>query len=258
MAEASGSKSKLKRKKSCVEEQQADICSRITPKRSGVGQPSTDGATGADRSWLPAAAAWWNQLQPPAVESLWAFTLMSALPYLQNQRWDQVPDLPSPPAEEPTAAEAGEQWRVDLCSEVPPFPEQSPPPSPSGLDRQSFSSSQDSVPVQTRGPSSTSRPGPSQRPTGHRWDKAASSSSGQQRPRDQEQQSERLQTQFEKVFNQPISTCEEKEKMQSVKEEEALQSCPMCLHVFPAGFTQMEQDSHLAQCLSMMNEDMTW
>ncbi|XP_066547327.1 uncharacterized protein LOC136713973 isoform X2 [Amia ocellicauda] len=37
-----------------------------------------------------------------------------------------------------------------------------------------------------------------------------------------------------------------------------IQSCPMCLVPFPAGFTQMDCDSHLAQCLSEMNEDITW
>lgn len=37
-----------------------------------------------------------------------------------------------------------------------------------------------------------------------------------------------------------------------------LPSCPMCLLAFPLGFTQMERDSHLAQCLSDMNIDMTW
>ncbi|XP_058498149.1 uncharacterized protein si:ch73-70k4.1 [Solea solea] len=39
---------------------------------------------------------------------------------------------------------------------------------------------------------------------------------------------------------------------------ERMQSCPMCLLVFPVGFTQMDCDGHLAQCLSEMNMDMTW
>ncbi|KAK6303160.1 hypothetical protein J4Q44_G00256140 [Coregonus suidteri] len=38
----------------------------------------------------------------------------------------------------------------------------------------------------------------------------------------------------------------------------AMQSCPMCLVPFPAGFTQMDCDSHLAKCLSEMTVDMTW
>ncbi|XP_024257567.1 translation initiation factor IF-2 [Oncorhynchus tshawytscha] len=38
----------------------------------------------------------------------------------------------------------------------------------------------------------------------------------------------------------------------------AMQSCPMCLVPFPAGFTQMDCDSHLAKCLSEMTLDMTW
>ncbi|XP_038865898.1 uncharacterized protein si:ch73-70k4.1 [Salvelinus namaycush] len=38
----------------------------------------------------------------------------------------------------------------------------------------------------------------------------------------------------------------------------SMQSCPMCLVPFPAGFTQMDCDSHLAKCLSEMTVDMTW
>ncbi|XP_018592055.1 Fanconi anemia core complex-associated protein 20 [Scleropages formosus] len=39
---------------------------------------------------------------------------------------------------------------------------------------------------------------------------------------------------------------------------DSLESCPMCLMRFPAGFSQMDCDSHLAKCLSEMNEDITW
>ncbi|XP_028848441.1 forkhead box protein C1 isoform X2 [Denticeps clupeoides] len=37
-----------------------------------------------------------------------------------------------------------------------------------------------------------------------------------------------------------------------------LDCCPMCLMPFPAGFSQMDCDGHLAQCLSDMNTDMVW
>ncbi|KAF7695738.1 uncharacterized protein si:ch73-70k4.1 [Silurus meridionalis] len=37
-----------------------------------------------------------------------------------------------------------------------------------------------------------------------------------------------------------------------------LECCPMCLSSFPARFSQMECDSHLAQCLSEMNVDVVW
>ncbi|XP_051963993.1 keratin, type I cytoskeletal 9 [Xyrauchen texanus] len=37
-----------------------------------------------------------------------------------------------------------------------------------------------------------------------------------------------------------------------------LECCPMCLMPFHAGFSQMECDAHLAQCLSEMNEDIAW
>ncbi|XP_017537289.1 uncharacterized protein si:ch73-70k4.1 [Pygocentrus nattereri] len=40
--------------------------------------------------------------------------------------------------------------------------------------------------------------------------------------------------------------------------EPKLECCPMCLMPFPAGFSQMECDCHLAQCLSEMNADVVW
>ncbi|KAG9270150.1 hypothetical protein AMEX_G15068 [Astyanax mexicanus] len=40
--------------------------------------------------------------------------------------------------------------------------------------------------------------------------------------------------------------------------EPKLECCPMCLMPFPAGFSQMDCDGHLAQCLSEMNMDMVW
>ncbi|XP_012705666.2 Fanconi anemia core complex-associated protein 20 [Fundulus heteroclitus] len=273
------SKSKLKRKKSSVEDQQSDLCPRGTPTRTSVTPLSRDGATNTDRSSLPAAASWWNNLQPPAVESLWAFTLISALPHLQNQLWDPVPDLPFPPAARPVPPKVEEQWRYDLFIEVPPFPENCPaiPVIPPDLEPQSVSSSQETVPLQSRpslklpdrGPPSHSRqsldqqtepPHPllcrSQSSTLHRLEKAALSSAGQPRDkREEETRSRPSPTQLDP----PVCAGAEEEVLSVRKhDEEALQSCPMCLHVFPAGFMQMERDSHLAQCLSEMNVDMTW
>nr|XP_061802199.1 Fanconi anemia core complex-associated protein 20-like [Nerophis lumbriciformis] len=40
--------------------------------------------------------------------------------------------------------------------------------------------------------------------------------------------------------------------------QEKLNSCPMCLLVFPVEASQMDRDCHLAQCLSEMNVDMSW
>ncbi|KAK2841515.1 hypothetical protein Q7C36_013094 [Tachysurus vachellii] len=37
-----------------------------------------------------------------------------------------------------------------------------------------------------------------------------------------------------------------------------LECCPMCLMLFPAGSSQLECDGHLAQCLSEMNVDVVW
>ncbi|XP_048417547.1 uncharacterized protein si:ch73-70k4.1 [Stegostoma tigrinum] len=43
-----------------------------------------------------------------------------------------------------------------------------------------------------------------------------------------------------------------------VEGELELESCPMCLMQFPAGFTVLEVDSHLAKCLSESTEDVIW
>ncbi|XP_028663309.2 uncharacterized protein si:ch73-70k4.1 [Erpetoichthys calabaricus] len=37
-----------------------------------------------------------------------------------------------------------------------------------------------------------------------------------------------------------------------------LSSCPLCLLQFPARYSQMEIDGHLAKCLSEMNDDILW
>eukprot|EP00066_Takifugu_rubripes_P030471 XP_011619737.1 PREDICTED: Fanconi anemia-associated protein of 20 kDa [Takifugu rubripes] len=37
-----------------------------------------------------------------------------------------------------------------------------------------------------------------------------------------------------------------------------LQRCPMCCLLFPSGFSQMDLDTHLALCLSEVRTDMTW
>ncbi|XP_007570135.1 Fanconi anemia core complex-associated protein 20 [Poecilia formosa] len=277
MAE-NGSKSKLKRKRSSAEEPKSGLGSLGTAERSGAAPLSRDGAAHPDRCRPPAAAAaWWNMSQPPAVESLWAFTLMSALPHLQNQLWDPVPDLPLPPAARPATPKVEEQWTYDLFSDAPPFPEDGPltPGLPSDPDRQRASSPQEISPVQTRpsgktsdkGPPSDSRQSPEQRAEPPRalsriqnWEKAAPSSAGEPRVGgEQEQWSGRLVAESLKVSNPSVSPGGEEEEQSASKHEEGtLQSCPMCLHVFPSGFTQMERDGHLAQCLSELSVDMTW
>nr|3WWQ_C Chain C, Fanconi anemia-associated protein of 20 kDa [Homo sapiens]3WWQ_F Chain F, Fanconi anemia-associated protein of 20 kDa [Homo sapiens]3WWQ_I Chain I, Fanconi anemia-associated protein of 20 kDa [Homo sapiens]3WWQ_L Chain L, Fanconi anemia-associated protein of 20 kDa [Homo sapiens] len=38
----------------------------------------------------------------------------------------------------------------------------------------------------------------------------------------------------------------------------ALRSCPMCQKEFAPRLTQLDVDSHLAQCLAESTEDVTW
>ncbi|XP_076597948.1 uncharacterized protein LOC143327479 [Chaetodon auriga] len=213
------SKSKLKRKKSSFsEDHHPETSSRGTLSRSHT-MFSSYTAAEPGRSAVP-AAAWWSGEQLPAVESLWALTLKSAR---LQQLCDLVPDLPHPSTAGPKALEVDERW-CDLSEEVAPFPEPSPPSPRTSLspDLLRLSPSLQDLLVQTK-------PAPENEEEG-------------------------------------VEDIEEEEAQRSVRGDGAaaggggggLQSCPMCLLVFPAGFTQMDCDGHLAQCLSEVNVDMTW
>ncbi|XP_014268273.1 uncharacterized protein si:ch73-70k4.1 isoform X2 [Maylandia zebra] len=243
------------------------------------------------------AGAWWNRQQLLAVESLWAFTLQATLPCLEEQLWDQVPDLPHASAARPAGLWVEEQGWCDLSSEVSTFPEPShlslrpsQIPDPVGLssspeDPTAHTSTVPEPPV--RGPcshsmeSSTHSPqtlSKTRRPSLHSWVEALPSpgfsSAGKEEGRKATGPvSRKLPTYWVKVSDRvPLQN-----EVEAKKEEEVqgcgkkdggrgadggagggLQSCPMCLQVFPAGFTQMDCDGHLAHCLSEMNVDMTW
>ncbi|XP_034393497.1 uncharacterized protein si:ch73-70k4.1 isoform X2 [Cyclopterus lumpus] len=295
------STSKLKRNKSSVKDLQPVISSL---KRSHTASCSS-GIT-AGRS------VWWSSEQLPAEESLWVLVLKSALPYLENQHWDLVPDLPHPSAAKPTAIKPDEQWWCDLSEEVAPFPEPSPPsprtswsPDPVGIR-----SSQQDLSVHTQlGPDSPARPASSHNrqsqdgkttslqalakrppPSLHSWEGLASSAgplsvgihkgrTGREQEEDTGPVSRRPLANQVKVSNSRVclQRQEEEEVHTSVRGDGdggggggaaaaaaaaggrgGLRSCPMCLMVFPVGFTQMDCDGHLAQCLSEVNVDMTW
>ncbi|XP_023267302.1 Fanconi anemia core complex-associated protein 20 [Seriola lalandi dorsalis] len=299
-------KSKLKRKKSSVEKLNLEVSSRDTVKTGRLTVFSGDKTADTDGSVVP-AAAWWNRQPLAAVESLWAFTLKSALPYLENQHWDLVPDLPHPSTARPTALKPDEQQWCDLKEEVAPFPEPSTLSSP---DPVRLSSSEQDLPAKTepapptsdRQLSSHSRQSHDgktaslqaltkrRRPSLHSWEEAVSSAGcsrarGEEGMKGGEEEEEagpvnrKHLTDQVKVSDSRVSLQKEggnKEEVVKDKEEEEvqgsvrgdgrvagggerrLQSCPMCLLVFPVGFTQMDCDGHLAQCLSEMNVDMTW
>ncbi|XP_074499237.1 uncharacterized protein LOC141772301 [Sebastes fasciatus] len=297
------SKSKLKRNKSTVRDVQP-----VTVKRSHTASSSSEITAETGRSAVP-AAVWWNSEQLPAVESLWALTLKSALPYLENQHWDLVPDLPHPSTARPTALTLDEQRWFDLGEEVTPFPEPCPPsprtsscPDPLGLgssrrelsvqtepapdpsDRQLSSHSRQSHDGNTTSLQAlTKRP----RSSPHSWEgptsSAGPSSAGgdEGRKRGTGLLNRQFLTNQGKVSESRVSLQREGENEAEVvedKDEEEvqrsvrgdggaaaaaaggarLQICPMCLLVFPVGFTQMDCDGHLAQCLSEVNVDMTW
>ncbi|KAE8293048.1 hypothetical protein D5F01_LYC08143 [Larimichthys crocea] len=270
-------KSKLKRKKLSVEENQAEPSSRGTLNTRHTTAFTRDGPTEPERS-----AVWWDREQLPAAETLWALTLKTALPYLENQ----VPDLPQPFTARPIALKLDEQRWCDLSEKVASFPEtsQRTSSSPNPLRR---SSSQQDLSVQTKpepdppdrhlsahsrqsqnGKTAsiqalTKRPQPSL----HRWEEAGPSSVGVEEERKGKEtglDNRQILTSQGRASDRRDENNEEEEVQTSVRGDgEAaggvgLQSCPMCLLVFPAGFTQMDCDGHLAQCLSEVNVDMTW
>ncbi|XP_073326989.1 uncharacterized protein [Pagrus major] len=281
MAE-SHSKSKLKRKKHFVEDQQPAVCSRGPLDRTRTTMFPSDITAEPERSVVP-AAEWWRREQLPAVESCWALTLKSALLYLENQHCDLVPDLPCPSTARPTALKLDDQRWCDLSEEVAPFPEPAPPPprTASSPDPLGLCSSQHDPSVQTKlAPDPPDRPMPSDtwqslnskttslqaltkrlQPSHNSWEAAAPSEEEEERKGKETDKQVSLQKTGK---NKEKAVGEEEEVQKSVRGDGeaarggALQSCPMCLLPFPAGFSQMDCDGHLAQCLSEVNVDMTW
>ncbi|XP_069382751.1 uncharacterized protein si:ch73-70k4.1 [Paralichthys olivaceus] len=285
-------KSKLKRRKTSVEKPQAETGSRDRERSRDITEES--------RGSVNPAAAWWSREELPAVESLWAITLKSALPYLQDQHWHLVPDLPHPSIR-PAAQQLGEQWWCDLREEVAPLPEPGPPsprtlssPDPLGL-----CSPQQDVSVHTKPAVHTSdtqfsshsshagRTAPPRALAKRQWSslhnrEEAASSAGCSSVRAEEgrkggEQDEAVGPVKRLLLTKQVKERGNEEEVVMDKEKEEvlgrargdegaaaaggggrLQCCPMCLLVFPVGFTQMDCDGHLAQCLSELNVDMTW
>lgn len=271
-------KSRLKRKKSTVEELHLETTSGGTPKRSYATLLSSNNLAETEGSVLP-AVAWWNRQQLLAGESLWAFTLKAALPYLEETFWDLVPDLPHTSAARPVLQWLEEQGWSDLNSEVSTFPEPSHPSprSSQSPDPIRLSSSQQGLSPYTnavRGLSSHSKQSPthkimSPQPLSKTQQEEAVSSSSNAKREEGRKGSLPVSRQLLTYWVKVSERVPQQKEVEQKKEDEAgrcgttdagreLQSCPMCLQVFPAVFTQMDCDGHLAQCLSEMNVDMTW
>ncbi|XP_008278432.1 uncharacterized protein si:ch73-70k4.1 [Stegastes partitus] len=287
-------RTKLKRKKSSVEELQSEACVRQTPRSGPTALFPGSSAAKPAGSAVP-AASWWNTQPLPAVDGLWASTLTSALPYLENQHWDPVSDLPRPSAVR--ALRVDEVLWCDLNSQVPAFPEPSAPspgvpssprslgssqqdpsaqtkPAPHPPDQQLFSSSRQSPDNRAASPQHVSN---RQQSSLHRQDEATPSAGpsrdgGGEGTTGGEPEEEpgpvsrqlvsvsdsRAPLQEEGGNTEEVTEGEEGEAVQRSGGVGVLQSCPMCLQLFPDGFTQMDCDGHLAQCLSELNVDMTW
>ncbi|XP_077368058.1 uncharacterized protein LOC144013285 isoform X2 [Festucalex cinctus] len=225
---------------------------------------------------------WWTKEHLPPAEALWASTLKSALPYLNQQHWEPVPDLPRP-----SAAELDEERRCDLNGEAPPSP-QPPPASQQCPDFPATSSQRTETGLDITNTSLSSLVQQERRKSNFatalaRSEKDQTSPDAVAGPSRVEKEGRKPDVKQD-VENRPTArvVCSDsqplekeeniiEERMETEKDgekkcsdakstegaQETLSSCPMCLLLFPVGASQLERDGHLAQCLSEMNVDMS-
>ncbi|XP_061759102.1 Fanconi anemia core complex-associated protein 20 [Nerophis ophidion] len=200
-------------------------------------------------------SAWWNTKDLSAAERLWALTLRSAIPYLDDQHWEQVPDLPPPSVAEASLQRLHEHRWCNLSAESLPFPDPRPPQSPDHVSARHIQPAWDTA---------DSSPG---------QEVCVDASSDKDQSSKEREEEEGLKGGGEEKMetSAKVSDRNPGEKKEGAREElkgtkddvnvkcsEVLRSCPMCLQVFPVSFSQMDCDGHLAQCLSDMNVDMAW
>ncbi|KAL6120211.1 uncharacterized protein ACO6RY_04607 [Pungitius sinensis] len=248
-------KSKLKRNKCSVGDEQP-------VKRSPLA-PLSRGPTEETRR-----SVWWRRECLPVEDNLWALTLKSALLDPGDLQWDPVPDLPHPSTANAPPIKPDEQlWWCELSEDVAPLPQSSP----------RSLSSQKELPEHTKpGPDRPATPPASPnracrealpqspRPSLHSSSPGPSSAGGHERRTGGQQEEDTGPVSRRLLTKQATSrgSLQGGEEMHTHVPGDAggggLQSCPMCLVVFPDRFTQMDCDGHLAQCLSEVNVDVTW
>ncbi|KAM8863328.1 uncharacterized protein AB9W97_018229 isoform 1-T1 [Spinachia spinachia] len=257
------SKSKLKRNKSSVGDEQPV---KSSPESSPLAPTAQTGRS-----------VWWSRECLPLEENLWALTLKSALPNLGDLHWDPVPDLPHPSTANARPIKPDEQlWWSELSKDVAPLLQSSllvsSPPSKSSLKHTKRGPELPATPTPFHHrPSRDKEAAPplqalpqSPRPSFNSSSPGPSSAGGHKRKTGGQPDEE-----TGPVSRQPLTKLVTSQGSLQGKDEvhthvaegvegERLQSCPMCLVVFPDGFTQMDCDSHLAQCLSEVNVDVTW
>ncbi|XP_048873841.1 uncharacterized protein si:ch73-70k4.1 [Brienomyrus brachyistius] len=276
-----GPKLKLKRKK-CAAQESSFATESKAPRQSAS-------QAGAAASTMPAAHdAWWDKADLPGMEQLWASVLKAAVPQLGQDIWKAVPVLPAAPPPRPSDGEsAGCRWCCRLSDAVAPFPPVANPhvrpvtstdictpssplrPADSGPDlREDGSARQagDSAGRQVRGEEVAGGGGlrldteMGRRPPALRETAAAvGGSPGTAGAAAGERCSHGMTESGPETI--PTGLRNESECLEAdgnLRGAAGLASCPLCTIPFPAGFSQMDCDGHLAKCLSEMNEDVTW
>ncbi|XP_023697195.1 uncharacterized protein [Paramormyrops kingsleyae] len=276
-------KLKLKRKKCAAQE-----CSFVTERKAPRQSASQAGHAGAAASTMPAAHdAWWDKADLPGMQQLWASVLKAAVPQLGQDIWKAVPVLPAAPPPKPSDGEsAGGRWCCPLADEVPPFPPAVNPhvrpvtntdictpssplrPADPGPDPRKDGSARracDPAGRQVRGgemagggvrlDTAMGRRPPALRETAA----AVGGSPGTAGAAAGERYSCGMTESGPETI--PTGLRNESECLGAdgnLRGAAGLASCPLCTMAFPAGFSQMDCDGHLAKCLSEMNEDVTW
>ncbi|KAL4646088.1 Fanconi anemia core complex-associated protein 20 [Arapaima gigas] len=244
------------------------------------------------------AESWWSCSDLSEVERLWLSTLKAATPGLEQGMWEPVCDLPvGSPLRPSVRDDIGWRW-CSLSEEVSPFPSVAKQPAApfAAMDVQSSEDLAGSGPGSIEGSALTGlkqRHNLFPRTGNLSWqgEGAAPCDVGGQRlhlGNEKEQQRRPQETtsslettaggstsadgphpQVEPAGALLVAAASKQAADQgsavgsmgddgSPRGGDSLECCPMCLMKFPAGFTQMDCDSHLAKCLSEMNEDITW
>ncbi|XP_077579406.1 uncharacterized protein LOC144200900 [Stigmatopora nigra] len=219
----------------------------------------------------------WKKENLSSGEELWALTLQAALPYYDEQDWEEIPDFPHPSAREVTSELQAENKCSSLNQKVPKsLKSQVSQKKPDFLV---LLAQQDKTELDI---ADTSHSSLSRQDCGSKTIKAsiekdqtyvdavagpsgigAGMEKNENRPPVQGSCLDRMRDadMIEVIMESEEEEDEEKDFHATKSGEQAqekLNTCPMCLVAFPVESSQMDRDSHLAQCLSEMNVDMSW
>ncbi|MCJ8734560.1 hypothetical protein PDJAM_G00236860 [Pangasius djambal] len=247
--------SKLKRRKTAVEEIKSEQQFRIKDQNESLRIPDAALHRRAAGSPAGGGSSCWTSSDLSDVEKLWMKTLQALCPQVSAP--DSALCVPRLPQLSTKQEEECERRWCSLDEDVIPFPNPLPhsSPFPSSPDLQNRAGR---VPV--RSTSSHERSGVSESEQEANGAAAGKPGSGPEHSGPEcEGEAGTLDNSEIKSGSDPEGDDEARTSERgSGSDRLRLECCPMCLMPFPAQFSQMECDGHLAQCLSEMNADVMW